>query len=263
MTSSEFLNQFNVLYNNQTSNQAPDLNGYEISVFLTKAEYEIFKNYFSPKGNKYQDGIDDSPKRQIDFSRITKELEFENISKNAVVISDELKDVMFILNEEATESDNKKYIVVPLSYQEYNRLQSKPYKYPLRNQVWRIISGGETNSIIKFISHYNKSVKKYNLRYIKFPNPIIVEDDTIWSEDWDGKDLTIGGWPKKVESSSEEPDTPDYENEDPVEQSTILYPDIEAPEELHEEILQRAVELAKITWLGDLTATLTGGQRSE
>lgn len=37
----------------------------------------------------------------------------------------------------------------------------------------------------------------------------------------------------------------------------------ELPEVLHQEVLQRAVELAKITWQGDLNAALTGGQRSE
>jgi hypothetical protein len=37
MTTSEFSNQFDVLYNNITSNQAPGLDEYEKSVFLTKA----------------------------------------------------------------------------------------------------------------------------------------------------------------------------------------------------------------------------------
>ena len=35
MTITEFSNQFDVLYNNITSNQAPGLNEYEKSVFLT------------------------------------------------------------------------------------------------------------------------------------------------------------------------------------------------------------------------------------
>jgi hypothetical protein len=53
MDSTEFSNQFDLLYNNITSNQAPGLSEYEKSVFLTKAQDEIVKNYFSPqsKGN--------------------------------------------------------------------------------------------------------------------------------------------------------------------------------------------------------------------
>jgi len=37
MTVEEFSNQFDVLFNNITSNAAPGLNEYEKSVFLTKA----------------------------------------------------------------------------------------------------------------------------------------------------------------------------------------------------------------------------------
>ena len=70
MDLSEFSNQFDVLYNNITSNQAPGLSEYEKSIFLTKGQDEIVKNYFNAKGNKYQEGFDDSAKRQIDFSML-------------------------------------------------------------------------------------------------------------------------------------------------------------------------------------------------
>jgi len=35
------------------------------------------------------------------------------------------------------------------------------------------------------------------------------------------------------------------------------------PEELHEEILQRAVEIAKGVWQGDIQSTIELGNRSE
>ena len=41
MTNEEFNNEFDVLYNNITSNQAPGLDEYEKSVFLTKAQDDI------------------------------------------------------------------------------------------------------------------------------------------------------------------------------------------------------------------------------
>lgn len=73
MTVEEMDNMFDVLYNNITSNQAPGLNAYEKSIFLTKAQDEILKNYFNPKskGNNTQDGFDGSVKRQVDFSMLT------------------------------------------------------------------------------------------------------------------------------------------------------------------------------------------------
>ena len=70
MTTAEFSNEFDVLYNNIMSNQAPGLNEYEKSVFLTKAQNELVKNYFNKKslGNQEKEGFDENPKRQIDFS---------------------------------------------------------------------------------------------------------------------------------------------------------------------------------------------------
>lgn len=63
MTNPEFSAEFDVLYNNITSNQAPGLDEYEKSVFLTKAQDEILKAYFNPKGNKFFEGFDDSAVR--------------------------------------------------------------------------------------------------------------------------------------------------------------------------------------------------------
>ena len=70
MTASEMKQEFDVLYNNIMSNAAPGLDDYEISVFLTRAQEELLKAYFNPKGNKYAEGFDFSPKRQVDFSNI-------------------------------------------------------------------------------------------------------------------------------------------------------------------------------------------------
>ena len=72
MTLSEFSTEFDVLYNNITSNQAPSLDDYEKSVFLTKGQLEVLKSYFSPIANKSFAGYDDSAIRQYDFSTITK-----------------------------------------------------------------------------------------------------------------------------------------------------------------------------------------------
>ena len=58
MTNQEFSNEFDVLYNSIMSNQAPGLDEYEKSVFLTKAQDEIIKSYFNPRKNKTQEGFD-------------------------------------------------------------------------------------------------------------------------------------------------------------------------------------------------------------
>ena len=72
MTVEEFSDQFDILYNNITSNQAPGLDEYEKSIFLTRAQEDIVKGYFDPLLNKTQQGFDGSERRQIDFSMLIK-----------------------------------------------------------------------------------------------------------------------------------------------------------------------------------------------
>lgn len=80
MTNEEFSNEFDVLYNSITSNQAPGLDEYEKSVFLTKAQDEIVKSYFNPRSNKSQEGFDGNEKRQIDFSMIMRSHAYTKIT---------------------------------------------------------------------------------------------------------------------------------------------------------------------------------------
>nr|DAH00552.1 MAG TPA: hypothetical protein [Crassvirales sp.] len=234
-------NMFDVLYNNITSNQAPGLNAYEKSVFLTKAQDEIIKNYFNPKskGNNTQDGFDGSAKRQIDFSSITTS---RSITPNDECYFDQRhnttgvtlpENVMFILNEYVTVQRDKKYVdlqVIPIKFDEYSRLMSKPYKRPLKYQAWRLIDGNNADIIIGPSDTFGS----YFIRYVRRPTPIVVAD-------LDG--LTIDGdnTGKKMDCIL-----------DPI---------------LHEEIVQRAVELAKVAWTNtgqdNLQAVMQAGQRSE
>ena len=53
MTIKEFSDEFDILYNNINSNQAPGLNDYEKSIFLTKAQEELILSYYSNIRNKF------------------------------------------------------------------------------------------------------------------------------------------------------------------------------------------------------------------
>lgn len=243
MSVEEMDNMFDVLYNNITSNQAPGLNAYEKSVFLTKGQDEILKNYFNPKskGNTTQDGFDGSVKRQVDFSMLTsvetKSSDFESplfdTRENTKSVGLPSK-LMFAINEvvEVTR-DTKKVIlqVIPIKFDEYSRLMCKPYKRPLKYQAWRLTNNNTSNKADIVIGP-SDTLTKYTIRYVRRPNPIIVSN-------LDG--LTIEG--KSTASECEL---------DPT---------------LHEEILQRAVELAKVAWTNtgqdNLQSVMQAGQRSE
>lgn len=238
MTNQEFSNEFDILYNNISSNQAPGLDEYEKSVFLTKAQDEIVKNYFNPKGNKYQEGFDGNEKRQIDFSMITKTKSYTTFSAstfdgriNNKSVNLET-DIMMLINEFADvkrDGNDVRLSVIPLNYREYTRLMSKPYKRPLKFQAWRILdnTSGATN-IAEVIIGPNDALTKYTIRYIKRPRAIILSDL---------EGVTLDG--KNTEQTCEL---------DPI---------------LHQEILQRAVELAKAAYAGDLNSNVELGKRSE
>lgn len=306
MTNPEFSNEFDVLYNNITSNQAPGLDEYEKSVFLTKAQDEIIKAYFNPKTNKVQEGFDGNERRQIDFSMIMrsnsfktliylsdstgvgiptiskKELDFlvadvkkdyingeavipdgaiskvfrikditepELNNKTATVVTylkealfdsrdnsksvDLNKDILMFTNEYVIVSRGEKnqkvrLTVMPINYTEYNRLMSKPYKRPLKFNAWRLIDNSNSKNVAELIVGPNDTITQYSIRYIKKPKPIVLQDL--------GDNLTIDG-----ESTSS-----------PCELDSILHP----------EILQRAVELAKSAYLGDLNSQIALGQTS-
>lgn len=243
MTTQEFSNEFDVLYNNIMSNQAPGLDEYEKSVFLTKAQSEILKNYFNPKGNKYQEGFDDSEKRQIDFSTLIKAVKPSAYTGRSYVKFDDRSqlfqmpsDILFVLNETAfntVDGVNRLINIVPINFDEYSRIISKPYKQPLKNQGWRLFrSAGSVDFISEIIVKTGSTLANYKVRYVKRPKPIILTNlaDTY-------SNVSIEGLTTVTECEL-----------DPI---------------LHPEILQRAVELAKAAYTGDIKNIVELGQRSE
>ena len=85
----------------------------------------------------------------------------------------------------------------------------------------------------KFDITSNRNRLEYVIRYVKRPRPIILAD---FSDSF-GEDISIHG------------------------ENTVS--ECELDPSIHEEILQRAVELAKIAWAGEPATTVQAGQRSE
>ena len=259
MNGKEFEERFDVLYNNIASNEAPGLNTYEKSLFLTKSQDELLKNYFNPAGNKYQQGYDGSPKRQIDFSAITKVVPITQFSSALYDARAESKsatlpsDIWMIVNEKVKverDGDETTLIVKAISFEEYDRLMSKPYKRPLKYQAWRLINNDSSNKSDLIVGPAD-SISDYTIRYVRKPHPIITGPLD---------DLTINGYGYGGENTPQVPSQID---------TTKVYGDkaCELDPSLHEEILQRAVELAKISWTvtgqDNTQLVMTAGQRSE
>lgn len=328
MTNQEFSNEFDVLYNNIMSNQAPGLDEYEKSVFLTKAQDEIVKNYFNSKGNKYQEGFDGSEKRQIDFSMliVTEAVHEATVSptplfplQHTKLFSIPDRILMFINESLAVERDGvPTYLtVVPLDYKEYNRLMSKPYKRPLKNQAWRILTNtttiSETTStnylsITSILANLKEMEGNYNIIYntikdkaITFggttdARTVLVDNVTLQKNGKTGtenilniKDLVmtnIKAYINVTNSTKSSVVELIPGPNDTISTYTIRYvkrpraiiltdlegvtldgittrQECELDPILHQEILQRAVELAKAAYTGDINSQVQMGQRSE
>ena len=243
MTTQEFSNEFDVLYNNIISNQAPGLDEYEKSVFLTKAQLEVLKNHFNPKGNKYGEGFDDNPKRQVDFSTLITSAKPSAYTSSSYVKFDDRSllykmpsDILIMLNEtgvSTVDGVTRLISIIPIDFAEYSRLMSKPYKQPLKNQGWRLFqSTGGIDFVSEVIVKYNSTLTDYKIRYVRRPKPIVLAN---LADEY--SNISIEGVSTISECEL-----------DPI---------------LHSEILQRAVELAKAAYLGDLKSSVELGQRSE
>ena len=241
----QFSNEFDVLYNSITSNQAPGLDEYEKSIFLNRAQDEIVKSYFNLKTNKVQEGFDGTERRQIDFSMITKSRIYQNFDTSLFDSREQVKsvtiedDILMLINEYLEvdrplimrppfKSEQVRLTVLPITYVEYSRLMSKPYKWPLKNQAWRLIGNRGERKNVELIAGPFDIITKYAIRYVKRPRAIRLADFG---------NMTIDG-----ES------TPQCCELDP-----ILFP----------EIIQRACELASAVYKGDLQSQLVLGQTSQ
>lgn len=266
MTTQEFSNEFDILFNNISSNAAPGLNEYEKSVLLTKAQLEILRNYFNPMGNKYREGFDGSQKRQIDFSgliKVSKPLKLDDTAIGSIVKFDDRSvlyympdDILYILNETARVTYDKgciknpngyehKITIVPMAFDEYNVMNARPYKQPYKQQGWRLLNrpgvqtvNGAADYISEIIVKEGAEMSNYTVRYVRMPQPIILMDFSK-EQDFDEKfvDLTVMGRNKRTEC--------------------------ELDPSIHNEILQRAVEIAKNAYIGDINTMLQLGTRSE
>ena len=230
MTTQEFSNTFDTLLNSyntqaqfgeQASKRDIVLDEYEKSVLLTQAQDIIVKSYFDGTLNQQGQGFDDSTRRQMDFSSLIKiaeldpfdhkETEIQTFDDRGIVYQLPRKvvdgvevkgttDVLFILNEKLTqvctkgeqkiEQWRKDFVIVPISYKEYDREMSKPYAQPLKKQAWRLFQNQATGFDInsELIPRFN--VKEgtssgdeptyksfvYKIRYVKRPQPIVLED---------------------------------------------------------------------------------------
>ena len=226
MTASEFREEFNLRYNNALEG-APGLDTYEISTYLTIGQEQIVKKYYDvTKDPTVSFELKEKARRAINELVVDEKITIQASSTRGVF--DESKmfeidgDVMYIVLETASlnNSDplynNKIIKVIPTTHDELMVHYRNPFRKSNKNKAWRVDLAKEAGkTTVEIVS--SEELSRYNVRYVSFPNPIIVEDLST-AIDIDGLGLTING---------------------STAQATSVLPNL-----VHREIIDRSVELA-------------------
>lgn len=215
MTLEEFSLEFDVLYNNISSNKAPGLNEYEKSIFLTLAQEQIIKELYT--------NYEKNEASTVALSSLTEEITLteskKGTLKNTQVFNLPKKIWLITLEYVSLQSEDKciadkEIPVIPTSQDWYLKIKNNPFRGASDSRVLRLTKAGNSldrNSVL--VSTI--PIKEYNIQYIRRPEPIILADLS---------DLGVTVQGKTSPQISELPET------------------------LHHGILLAAVQLAKATW---------------
>jgi len=176
LTAGAMATEFDYLYDMVTSLDAPGYNNAEKSVFLSRAQENIIKQRYQPRGNKYGDGFEQTEKRRVDLSELIQNVlllaattgtgttgarETHDSSKNLPngQFWKMPADFMWSISESADillGSTNTKYTctgtpytltnvkVKPKTHDEYHADVGNPFAKPYYDLVWRMDYQKET-----------------------------------------------------------------------------------------------------------------------
>ena len=213
-TSEEWSVNFDILYNNISSNQAPGLTEYEKSVFLTQAQEAVILDLY--KGTS-GDAFETTEEVTRYLSSLVKTHEFDNVSttynitkgnKQYVIDTSAVENLWFVTYQSgsiAIGDNTRDVIVVPSRQASLFKDLNNPFKGPNKNKV---LATSEEGSIILYSKY---PINTFYIKHLKRPNPIVLEDSELEISD------------------------------------TSAF-NVEIPESLHNQVLYKAVQLAKAVW---------------
>lgn len=184
MSNQELEYEFDILYNNILSNQAPGLDVYEKSVFLTLAEEQLARANYNGK-NEFLDSFEKTEELRrylgtlVRTARLTPEDDIEDVALGEDSTIFTLPDKLwFITYEHAKYSDDedscaagKQVSVVPITQDDLHRALRNPFRGPNLRRALRL---DIENNQVELISKYK--IAEYTVRYVEYISPIILAD---------------------------------------------------------------------------------------
>lgn len=192
MTNNEFSDSFDTLvssyrrfkdFDKREMLDSIEFDEYEKSVWLTKSQEELVISLYNGK-NPFGDSFESTEELRRYLSPLVKEMEIDPIEDSTGIakgMDDKSKffvlpdKLWFITYEDVTTSNgpcgkNSKLDVLPVTQDEYLKVKKNPFRGANGRRALRLdLSGG----VIEIICEYN--VTKYYIRYIKKPDPIVLE----------------------------------------------------------------------------------------
>lgn len=242
MTLKEINSEFDILYNNISSGAAPNLNEYEKSLFLTRAQDELVRMYYSGKNLNYNSFESDEEVRRYLDTLIVKQLinlsNYQSYGTFKDYVVSKPNDLLYVIREtaqNASEGCLNGFImnVVPITHEDLNEVLNDPFKRPNERKVIRY--DDSLLGDVQFHLLSKEELSNYIIYYLKKPKPIILTNLKMFG--MNGKE-------------------PEYTIENQYAPSVPEIPDV-----LQHKVIARAVELAKSAYVGDLHATFAVNSR--
>lgn len=180
--SKQMYEDFQLVYNNLSSNLAPGLTLFEISMYLTKAYHSFVQQLY---GSYEQNEMTRKAllplvtSLTISSPSLVTGVDQYKINKDSILYQHP-SDLLYIVFEEIKAGDdaprcfrNKDILVVPVTHDDYFSRKDNPFQMN-DGRILRLdttINGVQYSEIIP----PSYSIKKYFLRYIRKPNPIILD----------------------------------------------------------------------------------------
>lgn len=173
--------EFDRLYDNITSNQAPGVTEYEKSCFLTNAQEAIVVGLYNRTLGR---SFEETEEVTEYLASLVTQKTIQNATGDLPHIVDGSQiyklpaDLLFRTLELCTISDEKcgdtQVVAVPVTQDEYWRTIRNPFKGANKRKVLRLTQGEPDKIYSEIVSKF--PVKDYTVRYIRKPEPIILLD---------------------------------------------------------------------------------------
>jgi len=191
-TASDYNRYFDLGYNNANSMQAPGVNVFEKSLFLTKAYRQLVKEH----AEKFE--YDEQVRKRLEPSIKDKTINYDaslNSTLNSLKISSNSRlfeitdaEVWYVVQERLYTTDTKSIKVSPLKLDEYNEAIENPFEKPNNKKAWRVTVSDGISDTPKAIHEIISTVTptKYKFRYLEKPEPIIIGDLSVFGVNIEG-----------------------------------------------------------------------------